>query len=456
MKPNQVISPRMRVIDIPGIGSYNMVSGIGTGGGKYARSAWAYACMRIRSRELANLPWRLIKNGEIVKKHPIIDMLTAFGKESNWVDAFAATEIDMLLHGYGFWLYDVDIIERLNAGTMKVKKDASGIKGFEQILKGKTANTFTRDELCYFREYHPETDLDAGTPVMEVCKLAVSQEYEASKYVEAFFKNDATPATLLTTEQTVSQPEMQKVLSWWEKRFRGSKNKGKVGFADRGLKADVLSSTLKDMALVEIRNQAREDICTAFEVPKILLSMEEATFANAQEARKYMIEDLIIPRSAYYAAGINNQLVQKIDPSVTFEFYPDELPILQENADAKWARLDTALERGIISDEFARSEMGWPKTSAPEEKEAPDVEIDPTLRSWKRKSVKAFKRGESADVEFMTDKVSLPEQLRIHDRLAQAESTDEILRAFWFAPDYKKEREHALNRARHKALYKKG
>ena len=435
MEPNKVISPRMRVVDMPEWygGGYDLVSGLGLDSGKYARSAWAFACMKIRSRELANLPWRLMKHGKPIKEHPIIDMLTEFGRESNWVDAFAATEIDMLSRGCAFWLKDIDIVERLNAGTIRIKANSQGIQKFIQRIKGKDVNKFNRDEVVYFREYHPETDLEKGTSVMDVLNLALSQEYEASKYVEAFFKNDATPATLLTTEQTVSEQEMNKVLAWWNKRFRGTRKKGKVGFADRGMQAKVLSSSLKDMVLVELRNQAREDVCTAFEVPKILLSMEEATFANAQEARKYMIEDLIVPRSKYYASAINKQLVQLIDPMITFEFYPDELPILQENLGKKWERLSEAEDKGLISGDFVREQMGWPKSAAPKEKPVQieqAIEVDPDLRAWKRKATNAFKRGESADVDFETDRIPLPIQLRLRERLQQAQSHGDIMRAF--------------------------
>ena len=432
MKDNRVISPRMRASSdgLPSAGSYNMVSGVGYGSGKYAKSAWAYACMKIRSRELATMPWRLMKHGKPVKEHPIIDMLTEFGQESNWPDAFAATEIDMLSKGCAFWLKDGDIVERLNAGTMKVEANKSGIQRFIQRIEGKIVHKFKREEIVYFREYHPETDLLPGTAVMDVLKLPLSQEWEAAKYVEAFFMNDATPATLLSTEQTVSEQEMSKVLEWWRKRFRGTKNKGKVGFADRGMKANVLSSSLKDMVLIELRNQSREDICTAFEVPKILLSMEDATFANAQEARKYMIEDLVVPRSNYYAAAINKQLVQPIDPMLTFEFYPDELPILQENLTSRWERLKEAIEAQVITEDYARERMGWPAEAKPEEKVQELESVEPDMKAWKRKATKAFKRGESADVEFETDRIPGSVQMRIHDRLAQVQSQGEILRAF--------------------------
>ena len=79
--------------------------------------------------------------------------------------------------------------------------------------------------------------------------------------------------------------------------------------------------------------------------------------------------------------------------------------------------------------------MGWPETAAPEEKAIPveipqAVAVDPEKRSWKRKATKAFMRGESADVEFETNRIPLPVQTRIHDRLAQVKEKSEILRAF--------------------------
>lgn len=425
------LTPRsaQRVVDYPEFGSgvWDLVSGRRTPGGKYARSPWAFACMQIRGTELANLPWRLMRDDEVVKDHPIIDMLTKFGKESNYASAVEATEIDLLRTGCGFWLHDIDILERLNAGTIRAETTSSGIKEFVQTIKGQIVNRFDREEVVYFREYHPDSDIEEGTAVMEVIKLAIAQEYESSKYVEAFFKNDATPSLLLHTEQTVAEPEMNKVLAWWNKRFRGARRGHKVAMADRGLKAQILSTSMKDIALVEIRDQARGDICTGFRVPKILVgSMEDATYANAQEARKFMIEDLIIPRSVYYAGVINQDLVQRIDPSVTFEFETDTLPILQESATTKWTRLNSAVERGAISLAYARQQMGWPESAAPQ----PVDEINPVLRSWKRKATKAFKRGESADVDFVTDEIPVPEQLKIRARLSQVDSIDGVLRAF--------------------------
>jgi hypothetical protein len=134
--------------------------------------------------------------------------------------------------------------------------------------------------------------------------------------------------------------------------------------------------------------------------------MEEATYANAQEARRFMLEDVIIPRATYYADVINAELVRKVDPSVKFEFVPQDLQILQEGANEKWKRLDAAVERGAISLAFARAQMGWPETAAPAEAPAPPAAPEPPtaeraeLRSWRRKAANALRAGRGADVPF--------------------------------------------------------
>ena len=232
---NKLITAR-RAIDIPGLGSWDLVTGRRTSAPKYAKSPYAFACMQIRGQELANVPWHIKRGDKILDSHPLIDMLLDFGPESNYVEAMLSTEIDLLSTGAGIWLHDADLLKRINPGTIEVLKNKDGITGFKQMIDGKHVNTFKRDEIVYFREYNPDDDLDFGIPILEVCKKSINAEVEALLMVEAYFKNDAIPGFILTTDQDVSEQEAGRVLKWWEARFRGSRNKGKVGVAGRGLK----------------------------------------------------------------------------------------------------------------------------------------------------------------------------------------------------------------------------
>ena len=313
MKTEELYSPRgqYRVVDMPDWygGGWELSTGRRAMNKTYSSSIWANACMNIRATELANLPWQLTQSGKKVDAHPIIGMLDTFGVESNYAETIIATEIDLLMYGKSFWLIDGDILQRLNAGTITLKKDRTGIQEFIQTLNGIVTNRFARDEIVYFRDYNPDDDLDAGVPIIKVVKSAIDIEKEASDYVIAFFKNDATPSLLLTTEQDVPTEELSRIMLWFNQTFRGSKKAHKVGAVSKGLKAQVLSGDLEKMALVEIRDQARSDICVGFRIPKLLVgSMEDATYANAQEARKFFIEDFVIPRGNYYADVINADL----------------------------------------------------------------------------------------------------------------------------------------------------
>jgi len=425
----------MRVLDIPGLGSYEM-TGPNVQNKRYIRSPWAFACMDIRGSELANLPWRLVDHsGKVVKAHALIDMIIAFGVESNRFEAMRGTEINMLLGARAYWLHDADLLQQLNPATIRVKKDRTGIQGFEQVVDGKIVNRFEREEIVYFCEFNPDRDLEPGPAVMQIVEKAINLEYEAGLYAEAFFKNDATPSIFLSTENSLTPEEADRVLGWWEKRFGGTKNKHKPAIADKGLKAQILSSTMKEIALTDIRTRAQNDICAAFRVPKILIgAMEEATYANAQEARKFMLEDVVIPRATYYADVINADLVQRVDPNVRFEFVPQDLPILQENADARVKRLSLALADRVISPEFYRAQMGWPEdaapTAPPPTAPAEETPADRAMRSWGRKARKALRAGGSANVPFDTDDLAPSIQAAIRSRLAQATTEPEVERAF--------------------------
>ena len=399
----------------------------------FTKSVWANACMQIRGMELANLPWRLVKNDKPIDRHPLIDMLKDFGRESFWEDAMYSTEFDKLQWGAAFWLRDADVLRRLNPSTMKVIKNNEGISGFEQKITKPNGQTVTynysRDEIVYFRGYDPDDDLGPGIPIMQVVKSAINTEYEAEQLIQAHFRNDAIPGLLLTSEQHIPEDEANRIVQWWNKRFRGSRKAGNVGLADRGLQAQVLSHTMVENELIKVRELARTDICAGFRVSKLLVSaFIESTYANAAESRKSLIENLIGPEAKMYANAINQDLVPQVDPSVKFEFAPEELPIMQEDESQKANRLLMQYNAGLISAEYFRMEMGIEEKFAPDDVEKKEEER--VEKQYEKKAQKALARGESPAVSFESDVLSVDRRILIDARLKNAKTAEDVKRAF--------------------------
>lgn len=414
-------------VDLPWIDDgryYELTTGQGQAMPDWAKSPTASACMSIRGYELSNVPWNIKRNGKILEKHPLIDMLTDFGPESNYQRGIFSTELDQFQYGAGYWFRDIDILKRLQPGTIKVIKTSAGISKFEQIIDGKLVNKFKREEIVYFREYHPVDDLGPGIPAVETCKRSITAEIEALLMVEANFKNDAVPGLLLTTEQDVTEKEANRVIDWWNKRFRGSRNKGKVGIAGKGLMPTVVGSNMKESGFVEVKDDSKVDICTTFRVDPILASGgTDATYLNFSGLRKALIESVIQPRATEYQNVINQDLVQETYPDVVFEFAWDEMQILQEDSTLKQSRLTEALGLGIIDEAYYRSEMGYPNAVAPEI-DRQQVAED----KFEKKAVKALLRGDSPNVDFETDNISIDRQHVLHGRLMNA-TTKEAVRA---------------------------
>ena len=215
--------------------------------------------------------------------------------------------------------------------------------------------------------------------------------------------------------------------------FRGSRNKGKVGIAGKGLKPVPVGSTMKDAAVVELIQQFQGSICKAFRVDPILVGGNvNATYENLNESRKFLIEDVLIPRATELQNVINQDLVPQIDPNVEFEFAFEEMKILQENSTEKHTRLFQAVQAGLVSDDFYREEMGYPAQAKPDDTEKQEKEEKKAAAEakWEKKAVKAFLKGESPAVPFETDNIEVDRQYLIAGRLQNAKDVEAVRACF--------------------------
>jgi phage portal protein BeeE len=181
--------------------------------------------------------------------------------------------------------------------------------------------------------------------------------------------------------------------------------------------------------VLETMDHCADEICKAFRVSKLLVKgFADATYLNAPESRKFFMEDVIMPRAVEYQNVINQDLVNQVDPGVEFEFAFEEIPLLKEDSTAKEARLASMYDKGIISAEYYRQEMGIEESAKGDEKLARETQA--AENKWEKKAVKALLRGEDPNVSFDTDHIEIDRQYIIHGRLMNASTEAEVKEAF--------------------------
>lgn len=441
-------------------------------GGAFTISPWANRCITIRMNSLSKIPWEIRKNDEPLDRSDIGDLF----EESRLVDLLRLSEADLCLVGRAFWLKGFSGntlvgLRRLNASTMTVHKSSQGVTRFEQRIQGRPT-LFSPEEIVYFHEYDPVDDLD-GVALVRVAEMAIQAEYNADRYITAFFRNYALPNVVFSTEADLPQSEAEKAEAWWKRRFSGVLNQFKAGFLGRGLKPNVISFSPDKLALTEVREEARRSICATFGVPPTVANASDpGSYATADEQRQSLYEETIVPRAEWYAEHINEQIVHLHRTDMDFAFNIEALPTLQEDGERMAKRLALLVDTGIITHEAAAAEAGYGPDEigsgrrlvsrsrrrggggeAPEEEPevkavlvapplalpapaVPEEAVDSTddmlsdLRRWRKKSARLVKAGKSPACDFESEFIGASMTAAIQGQLDAVDDAEGVRDVF--------------------------
>lgn len=437
----------------------------------YLASAWVQRAIEIKSDGVLAAPLAIEQpDGDLIWEHPALDLLENVNAEFNGSDLWRYTEAGLNVWGGGFWEKarngrgEVTELFCLNPSSVEVQKSSGGIGGFKQKLNGVTTAEWERKDVVYFRgRYNPKDDLVGLSPLIVAVSSALADQ-ASNDYLSAFFKNSAIPAVIFSTDNPMPEPEVNRFLAWINKLFRGKDNAHKAGILGNGLKPYQLSSTVKDLALADVRAAVHQNISTALGVPELLISPAGANdLTPVEAAEQYFVRYTMMPRWQWYAGVLNSELLPEFPDLVAkgckFVFDTSEIPALQENIDAKVERLLKLEQAGIITKQVVAMELGYEDDDMPGEAEAPepadtaappaqaaepDDAEDPegdamtsqkTLAAldyerWCAKACKSVDGGRSAAVKFTSDYIPMGEHARISRALLDCRTADDVRGVF--------------------------
>lgn len=124
-----------------------------------------------------------------------------------------------------------------------------------------------------------------------------------------------------------------------------------------------VSSNIVDLGLTDVQRNCRKDIADQYQVPSVLLDVENTPYANTSEAKKILYNDAIIPEADHIMDTLNRIYGYKdFRVAATYdhlEFYQEAKRQQASGASAFSAQLIRMMDAGILSQSEVRAE--WDK-----------------------------------------------------------------------------------------------
>ena len=462
----------------------------------FQRVPWLFRSVRDRANNVSHMPWYFV-TGE--KDY---DSLDGYQNKLGWLPKprrlLHLVEQSICVVGRAYLF-----LETNNSGYIKGIKYCNPYSVREVIVDGMVTGYKRREGTQekqyptsnFVAVYDPDylTEIGPGkTSAAGAALLAAGLLYNSTGFATQFFKRGAIKATVLTAEKA-SQPEAERLQSWWEDVVQGVKNAwSAIVLRSEAVKATTIGEGLESLQNEVLTKEQRQEIAAAMGVPESRMWSAAANYATREMDELAYFNGTIIPECDLIAEAFNEQAFTKehhLD-NIRMEARPDTLDIFQADnanqANAYQAYVNAGMKQSVAAqilgielpegmeyEDLDPEDEPQPETqpenepvTLPEPAAAPVTELSPTettatpqemrtiLKAWKRKAEFALKESGNALCEFETHIIPLFMQEAIKASLSVAQTNEDIAACMEFSleeetpAEVKKE----IDRWRRKAL----
>lgn len=338
----------------------------------YKKSLYVYACVTKIAQKTASIDWEMfrIKNKvgdtQEIFSHDALDLLYRPNPWQTKGEFFELFMINKKLSGEAFILKvrqngpGSKVVElwNLRPDYMTIIKDKElFIKGYEfNKMDGKKV-TFAPEDIIHDAYPDPLNQYGGASPV-SAASVRIETEISAIAYQKNFFNNNARPDFILSSDTKIGADQKEEIKERWEKRHKGAEKAGKGAFLEGGLKYQQVSISQREMDYIESLKMTRDDILTAFGVPKPIVAItDDVNLANAQTAMTIFLSETIVPEIKRLTEKLNEHLIYPEFGDVFYIGYEDPVPTnLKEKAEVQQLQIAS----GTLLINEAREENGLP------------------------------------------------------------------------------------------------
>ena len=287
--------------------------------------------------------------------HPAQQLLDRVNPWHTRGDLWRATEINLCLWGSSFWALERDEAGRpeiwpLRSDRVRVLPEKQRhVKGFVYMgVNGPVA--YTPEEIVWMRYYNPLEPFAGLSPLAPV-RLSVDAGLDALRFNRSFFKNSAQPDIVFTTEETMTDAEVEDFYHRWEERYQGPGKAHRPAIASFIKDIKTLGFNHREMEFLQGLRWSLEDVSRTYGVPLPLLSdYQQATFANITTAEKLFWRNTIVPEMRFFEEHLNSELLPRLGyEGLTAQFDISTIEAMNEDETERVNRESKLLDRGVLT-----------------------------------------------------------------------------------------------------------
>lgn len=197
-----------------------------------------------------------------------------------------------------------------------------------------------------------------GKPITSFAKNAITLSGSADKAAQEFFSSGMTVKGILSTEAPrLTKDQRESIRSAWSESQVG--NGAGIAVLEAGMKFNAISSNSKDSELLETRLFNVQEIARFFNISPVLLGdLSKSSYNSIEQAMIQFTVNCLAP----YVINLEQELNKKlILPSDQNKYYIDicEEDIIKTDKSAQVTYLSTLVDKGIISRNEARRQLGF-------------------------------------------------------------------------------------------------
>lgn len=340
----------------------------------------AYRCVDVIAKALATIPMQLVNaEGDEVDTHKVLDLLKKPNPLQGWPQLCRnlAGFYGIAGNSYMEFIKGGDIIPGelwiWQPYAMQVVEPRKGFipvawvyeDGEPEHRRIWEVDLITGScDLLQWKTFSA-TSLWFGMSPMQAAAYAVDQHNGASVWNQKLLDNNASPSGALVTEKSLTEEQFGKLKEEMATSYQGAVNSRRPMLLEGGLKWEQYSFSPQEMDWLAGKLSSAQDVAAAYGVPLQVIPLPGSqTFANYEEARLALWEDVVIPLHRDLCEALTTWLLPKFEGTEGMRLQGDmsKIPALEKRRADKATAINQA---GYMTLNEKRESVGLPTVDDP-------------------------------------------------------------------------------------------